>query len=80
MSPEQVDCLPVDERSDIYSLGLIAFEMLTGRRPYQATDTWTEMESRKDREIPDPSDLAADVPEYLCKFVKKACSRDLEKR
>lgn len=80
MSPEQVDCLPVDERTDIYSLGLVAFEMLTGRRPFQTPDTWAEMESRKNREIPDPSDLGTDIPEYLCKFVKKACSRDLEKR
>ena len=44
MAPEQVECLPVDERTDIYCLGITAFEMVTGKRPYPDKDAWTVME------------------------------------
>jgi hypothetical protein len=80
MSPEQVQCFPVDQRSDIYSLGLVAYEMLTGRRPFEGKDHWKVMEMRTEREIPDPAELMPKIPDDLRDFIRKACAREPGKR
>ncbi|MGD8656916.1 MAG: protein kinase [Desulfobacterales bacterium] len=80
MSPEQVQCFPVDQRSDIYSLGLVAYEMLTGKRPFDGTDQWKTMEMRANTEMPDPSLEMPDLPQSLCDFILKACARDPSNR
>jgi serine/threonine protein kinase len=76
MSPEQVQCFPVDQRSDIYSLGLVAYEMLTGSRPFEGKDHWKVMEMRTEREIPDPAELMPNMPGALRDFIRKACARE----
>jgi CRP-like cAMP-binding protein len=80
MSPEQVECLPVDERSDIYSLGLLAFEMLAGRRPFPEDDPHKVMDLHVEQDIPDPEGLVDDLHPRLRTFILKACARDPEKR
>ena len=75
MSPEQVQCFPVDQRSDIYSLGLVVYEMLTGKRPFEEEDQWKVMEMRANNEIPDPGALMPDLPKTLRDFILKACAR-----
>ena len=80
MSPEQIDCLPVDARTDIFALGLTAYEMLTGQRPFSEVDAWDVMNMRLKHDIPDPSELTPDLPEALRKFVLKACARDMGRR
>jgi serine/threonine protein kinase len=80
MSPEQVQCFPVDQRSDIYSLGLVAYEMLTGKRPFDGTDQWKTMEMRANTEMPDPFIEMPDLPQSLCDFILKACARDPSNR
>ena len=80
MSPEQVQCFPVDQRSDIYSAGLVVYEMLTGRRPFEGDDHWKVMEMRANREIPDPAELIPDIPGSLRDFIRKACARDPDDR
>ena len=76
ISPEQVQCFLVDQRSDIYSLGLVACEMLTGKRPFEGEDQWKVMELRANNEIPDPAALIPDLPITLRDFILKACARN----
>ena len=80
MSPEQVECLPVDERSDIYSLGLMAFEMLAGRRPFPEDDPHKVMNLHAEQEIPDPEGQIDGLLPGLRTLILKACARDPERR
>ncbi|MBW2442604.1 MAG: protein kinase [Deltaproteobacteria bacterium] len=80
MAPEQIDCLPVDYRTDIFALGLMTYEMLTGRRPFAEEDAWEVMDLRLKQDIPDPKEAVPDLPEPLRKFVLKACARDASQR
>ena len=80
MSPEQIDCIPVDERTDIYGLGITAYEMLTGQRPFPEEDAWAVMDMHNNIDIPNPAALVSNIPDGLCKFILKACARDLSER
>ncbi|MGD9078854.1 MAG: protein kinase [Desulfobacterales bacterium] len=80
MSPEQIDCLPVDVRTDIFALGLTAYEMLTGQRPFPEEDAWEVMDLRLKQDIPDPAEIVPDLPKMLRKFILKACAREMSER
>lgn len=80
MSPEQVECIPVDERTDIYSLGITAYEMVTGQRPFQEKDVFAAMDLNLHQDIPDPSILEPKISRRLKRFILKACTRDLNRR
>jgi serine/threonine protein kinase len=80
MSPEQIDCLPVDERTDIYGLGITAYEMLTGQRPFPEEDAWAVMDMHINMDIPNPASMVPDIPDGLCNFILKACTRNLTER
>jgi CRP-like cAMP-binding protein len=79
-SPEQTDGEMVDGRSDIYSLGIMAFELLTGVRPYAGDDPALLMEAHLTQEIPDPRNWISDLPECLCQFIWKATRKDPKDR
>ena len=76
MSPEQIDSYPVDERTDIYCLGITAFEMVTGQRPYPDDDLQAMMDRRLEEDIPDPVAVRDDLPPRLGRFIRRACARD----
>lgn len=82
MSPEQVNNEEIDQRSDIYSLGVLLHQMLTGRTPYDAT-TLSEL-MIKDKVVKEPlprmKDYYAYVSEKLQKIVDKAVDKDKSKR
>lgn len=80
MSPEQVECEPVDGRSDIFSLGLTAYEMLVGERPFKEKDPFKNMNMHVNQSIPDPLEKVSHINTHLHEFILVACKRDRLKR
>jgi len=80
MSPEQVEGKEVDQKSDIYSLGIILFEMVTGRLPF-AGDTPLSVAHKQKYEAPeDPKKMNAQVSDDLARVILKCLAKDGAKR
>ena len=80
MSPEQAEARAVDERSDIFSLGIVLYEMATGQRPFKG-DTNVSVLASIVRDTPRPiADVRPDLPSDLVKIVRKALAKDPERR
>ncbi len=60
-SPEQIEGKPEDARSDIYALGIMAYELLCGRRPYPEDNFGRLMDLHCEQAIPDPADTIPDL-------------------
>ena len=69
MSPEQALGRELDERSDLYTVGVVLFELFTGQRPFPGRDAAEVMQKHVSGEPPRPSSLRPDLPEYLEKVV-----------
>lgn len=82
MSPEQIKGKRVDERSDIYSLGVCMYELFTGRLPYEGKNRKETMKmhiSRKVKPEP-PSSVNRKIPLTLSRIIMTALEKDPEKR
>ena len=80
MSPEQVEAKDIDQRSDIYSLGIIMYEMLTGRLPFEG-DTPFSIGVKHKSEIPrDTKELNPQMPDDLSGVILKCLEKEREKR
>jgi serine/threonine-protein kinase len=75
MSPEQLLGDPVDARSDIYSLGCILYQMLTGRRTFDEPTREQMIKRRLTEKAPHPKDLVADLPKTLDLIVARMLAR-----
>jgi serine/threonine-protein kinase len=81
MSPEQAQYMQTDRRSDVFSLGVVAVELLTGESIFGTTEeTTTILQNVVQKEIPRPRDLNPEVPEALEKIILKSLERSLAKR
>ncbi|WP_169927462.1 serine/threonine protein kinase [Labilithrix luteola] len=82
MSPEQFTGQPIDVRSDIYALGVMAYEMLTARLPFEANTAW-EWASKHMTEMPTPLErqpLGSNVPAAQKAAIMKALAKNKEER
>jgi eukaryotic-like serine/threonine-protein kinase len=80
MAPEQVEAKPADNRTDLYALGLIIFEMLTGEDPFKGESTVQTMYRRVKEKPPNPKDLNPEIPEYLARIILRCMERDPARR
>lgn len=80
MAPEQIDGDPVDPRTDIYALGITAYEMVTGRRPFPEDDLKSLLDLHLSHNIPDPARIVPDLPALLRDFIVKAGRRNPAER
>jgi len=80
MSPEQVLEQPLDHRTDIYSLGVVLFQLLTGRLPFEADNQFNMVYQIMHSEAQKPSSLRQGLPAVLDRIVGKAMAKDREQR
>ncbi len=80
LAPEQINRQPVDHRSDLFALGIVLHECLTGRRLFKADNALAAMKAILDMPIPAPSTMNPDVPPKLDKVVLRALQRKPELR
>jgi serine/threonine-protein kinase len=80
MSPEQMAGRRVDGRSDLYSLGVMLFQLLTGKLPHRSESMATLMHQIANDPAPDIRSLRADLPEELARLVAKALEKQPENR
>jgi serine/threonine-protein kinase len=76
MSPEAVLGEPCDARSDLYSLGVVLYEMVTGKPPYTANTPYSMMMKQTTEPLPSPRTLDPAVPEVVETLLLKALAKD----
>ena len=80
MSPEQIQGIRVDARADIFSLGVIIYEMLTGKRPFEGDHITTIVYKIMNEEPKNIREMKRDLPEGFEQVIKKALEKDANKR
>jgi len=80
VSPELIKGRPVDQRTDIYSLGIAFYRIITGKRAFDGADVSDLLNLHLYEDLPDPRFFVADLPEELHRFLTLATSKEPEER
>ena len=80
VAPEQIEGRPVDGRTDVYSLGCVLFECLTGSVPYGRESRLATLWAHLEEEAPTPSAVRAELPAALDAVIARALAKDPEDR
>lgn len=80
MSPEQVKGYPLNQKTDLYSLGVVLFHLLTGRLPFRAKHPAQLIYKIINADPPSASQLNPEVPEAMDRVIRKALEKDLYSR
>lgn len=75
LAPEQIGHGTVDQRADVYACGVVLYEMLTGRKPYDGDTPMKVMYQHVNEDVPAPSAVMPTVPPLLDALVARACAR-----
>jgi eukaryotic-like serine/threonine-protein kinase len=80
LSPEAVRLDPLDARSDVYALGIVLYECLTGQPPHQADSPFATAVAHTARPVPPPSERVAGLSPGIDEVVRRATERDRDRR
>ncbi len=80
MSPEQVESKPADHRSDLYSLGLILYEMVTGKLPFPGDSAAHAMLQRVRKKPKNPKLLNPELPDHVVRIILRCLEKDPAQR
>ncbi len=80
MAPEQVTAKTVDHRVDIYALGVVYYEMITGRKPFQADTPMAVLFKHATEPLPRPSTFVPDLPNEVEKVLIKSLAKNKDER
>ena len=80
MSPEQGQGKEIDARTDVYALGVVFYEMITGKKPYEAPTPTGIFWKQMTEPLPDPKLTIPDLPDEVVAFLKKALAVDVNNR
>jgi eukaryotic-like serine/threonine-protein kinase len=80
MSPEQARVEKLDRRSDVFALGIVLFELVTGERLFRGENAAHSLELVKKSKIPNPAELNPRLSPQLVSIVQKSLERDLNRR
>src|SRR5215212_9530691 len=76
MAPEQIDGDNLDGRADVYSLGLVAWEMFTGHRPWEGESLYAVLYHQRHHELPDVREMRQDVTDEIADVINGAIEKE----